>query len=186
MAIKSTIYKAQVAIANIDQSYYADHSLTLARHPSETDERMMMRLVALAMQAHQLKTVCQGDGILAFGAGLSDPNEPDVWIKDFTDQIQAWMDVGQPEERAIIKACNKATRVFLYPFNHATHVWFKGIENKIARLRNLEIHQVDSSVSQALAGMAKRTMHLQATILENALSITDGEQNIEISFHRLF
>jgi uncharacterized protein YaeQ len=186
MAIKSTIYKAQVAIANIDQGYYADHSLTLARHPSETDERMMMRLVALAMQAHQLKTVCNGDGVLAFGAGLSDPNEPDVWLKDFTDQIKAWIDVGQPEERAIIKACHKSSQVYVYPYHHATDVWFKGIENKIARLQNLEIHQVDSVQSQALALMAQRTMHLQATVLENQLSITDGSQNIEISFNQLF
>ena len=68
MAIKSTIYKAHLAIANIDLGYYADHSLTLARHPSETDERMMVRLIALALQAHQIQTVCQGDGMIAFGA----------------------------------------------------------------------------------------------------------------------
>jgi uncharacterized protein YaeQ len=87
MAIKSTIYKANLSIANIDQGYYAEQSLTLARHPSETDERMMVRLVALAMQAHQLQVLCNGDGVLTFGAGLSDANEPDVWLKDFTDQI---------------------------------------------------------------------------------------------------
>jgi uncharacterized protein YaeQ len=186
MAIKSTIYKANVAIANIDQGYYADHALTLARHPSETDERMMMRLVALAMQAHQIKTVCHGDGVLAFGAGLSDPNEPDVWLKDFRDQIVAWLDVGLPEERAIIKACNRSNQVYVYPYHHATDVWYKGIENKIARLRNLEIHQVPAQQSQALAQMAERSMQLQATILENQLSITNGTQNVEINFVRLF
>lgn len=78
MAIKSTIFKANLQIADIDNSYYADHSLTLARHPSETDERMMVRLAALALNAHQLQAVCQGDGTLAFGAGLSDPDDPDV------------------------------------------------------------------------------------------------------------
>ena len=105
MAIKSTIYKAHLAIANIDLGYYADHSLTLARHPSETDERMMVRLIALALQAHQILTVCQGDGIIAFGAGLSDAQEPDVSLRDFSDQIQCWIEVGQPEDRPIIKAC---------------------------------------------------------------------------------
>ena len=78
MAIKSTIFKAHLSIADIDHNYYADHQLTLARHPSETDERMMIRLVAMALQAHQLQTVCGGDGTLAFGAGLSNPDEPDV------------------------------------------------------------------------------------------------------------
>ena len=81
MAIKSTIFKAGLQMADIDHSYYADHSLTLARHPSETDERMMVRLVALALQAHTLQSVCHGDGTLAFGAGLSDPDDPDdsIW-----------------------------------------------------------------------------------------------------------
>lgn len=84
MALKSTIYKATLAIADIDHSYYADHALTLARHPSETDERMMIRLLALALNAHELQDTCSGDGTLAFGAGLSDPEDPDLWLKDFT------------------------------------------------------------------------------------------------------
>jgi uncharacterized protein YaeQ len=78
VALKSTVFKAQLAIADIDHGYYADHSLTLARHPSETDERMMVRLAALALNAHRLQDDCGGDGTLAFGAGLSDPDEPDV------------------------------------------------------------------------------------------------------------
>ena len=84
MAIKSTIFKANLQIADIDHGYYADHALTLARHPSETDERMMVRLAALAIQAHQLNDPCTGDGTLAFGAGLSDPDDPDASLTDFT------------------------------------------------------------------------------------------------------
>src|ERR1700740_781919 len=84
VALKSTIFKAQVAVADIDHNYYADHSLTIARHPSETDERMMIRLAALALNAYKLQDVCNGDGTLAFGAGLSNPDEPDVWLRDFT------------------------------------------------------------------------------------------------------
>jgi len=186
MAIKSTIYKANVAIANIDEAYYADHSLTLARHPSETDERMMMRLVALAMQAHQLQTVCHGDGTLAFGAGLSDAQEPDVWLKDFTDQIKVWIEVGLPEERPILKACGKSKMVYVYPYHHATHVWFKSVENKIARLSNLEIYQVPAEQSQALALMAERSMQLQATIQEGHCLMSNGKQSVEIIFDRLF
>ena len=101
MAIKSTIFKASLSIADIDHNYYADHQFTLARHPSETDERMMIRLVAMALQAHQLQTVCGGDGTLAFGAGLSNPDEPDVWLRDFTQATRLWIEVGAPEEKPI-------------------------------------------------------------------------------------
>jgi uncharacterized protein YaeQ len=83
MALKSTIFKVNLQIADIDHGYYADHALTLARHPSETDERMMIRLAALALHAHALQDVCNGDGTLAFGAGLSDPDDPDVSLTDF-------------------------------------------------------------------------------------------------------
>jgi uncharacterized protein YaeQ len=86
MALKSTIYKANLSIADIDHSYYEDHQLTLARHPSETDERMMIRLLALAINAYKLQAVCNGDGKLAFGAGLSDPDDPDCSLRDFTGQ----------------------------------------------------------------------------------------------------
>ena len=88
MALKSTVFRVNLQIADIDNNYYADHALTLARHPSETDERMMVRLVAMALQAHKLQSVCNGDGTLAFGAGLSDPDEPDLWQHDLSGQQQ--------------------------------------------------------------------------------------------------
>ena len=91
MAIKSTIFKANLQIADIDHGYYADHALTLARHPSETDERMMVRLAALAIQAHQLNDLCIGDATLAFGAGLSDPDDPDASLTDFTGRKRVWI-----------------------------------------------------------------------------------------------
>ncbi len=99
MAIKSTIFKANLQIADIDHGYYADHALTLARHPSETDERMMVRLAALAIAAHQLNDLCNGDATLAFGAGLSDPDDPDASLTDFTGRKRVWIEVGQPEAR---------------------------------------------------------------------------------------
>ena len=104
MAIKSTIYKADLAIADIDHGYYNDLSMTLARHPSETDERMMIRLVALALQAWKLQEVCNNDGTLTFGAGLSNTDEPDVWLYDYTNQTRLWVEVGQPEDRPLAKA----------------------------------------------------------------------------------
>jgi uncharacterized protein YaeQ len=180
MAIKSTIFKANLQIADIDHGYYADHALTLARHPSETDERMMVRLAALALNAHQLQSVCNGDGTLAFGAGLSDPDEPDVWLRDFTGQTRLWIEVGQPEDKPIIKACGKADAVQVYCFHHAAEVWWRGIENKLTRPQNLSVWRVPTEASQALATLAQRSMQLQATIQEGVLTLGDGQRSVDV------
>jgi len=180
MALKSTIYKANLSVADIDHGYYADHALTLARHPSETDERMMVRLVALALQAHRLQTVCQGDGTLAFGAGLSDPDEPDVWLRDFTGQTRLWIEVGQSEDKPLAKACNKSDAVVVYAFHHAAEVWWRGIENKLTRLDKLEVWRIPADAAQALTGLAERSMQLQATIQEGSLMLSNGQQTVVI------
>src|ERR1043165_3132879 len=115
MALKSTVFKANLSVADIDNAYYADESLTLARHPSETDERMMVRLAALALNAHKLQSECGGDASWKFGAGLSDPDDPDVVLTDYTGRPRVWIEVGQPEDKPITKACGKADLVVLYP-----------------------------------------------------------------------
>ena len=180
MAIKSTIFKASLQIADIDHGYYADHLLTLARHPSETDERMMVRLVALALQSHKLHSVCADDGTLAFGAGLSNPDEPDVWLRDFTGQTRLWIEVGQPEDKPLLKACGKADAVVLYCFNHAAEVWWRGIESKLSRPTNLEVFRVPTLASQALIALARRSMQLQATVQEGVLMLGDGTTTVDI------
>ena len=180
MALKATIFKASLQIADIDHGYYADHTLTLARHPSETDERMMVRLVALALQAHQLQDTCGGDGTLAFGAGLSDPDNPDVSLTDFTGHKRLWIEVGQPEDKPLTKACQKADQVVVYCFHHAAEVWWKGIESKLTRLDKLQVWRVPTDSAQALAQLAQRSMQLQATIQEGALMLGDGTHNVDI------
>ena len=180
MALKSTIFKANLAVADIDHSYYADHALTLARHPSETDDRMMLRLVALAFNAHKLQSVCAGDGTLGFGAGLSNPDDPDVFLRDFTGRMRVWVEVGQPEEKPLAKACGKADEVLLYCFNHAAEIWWRGIETKLTRLSNLQVLRVPTSAAQALAALAQRSMQLQATIQEGVLMLGDGTRSIDV------
>ncbi|MFM2187534.1 MAG: YaeQ family protein [Burkholderiaceae bacterium] len=184
MALKSTIYKASLAIADIDHGYYADHALTLARHPSETDERMMVRLLALALNAHELQDICRGDGTLAFGAGLSDPDDPDLWLKDYTGAVKLWVEVGQPEDRPLVKACQKADAVRVYAFNHAAEVWWKGIESKLTRLSKLQVFRVPTEASQALAGMAARSMQLQATVQDGAVTISGETGSVMIEPQR--
>ncbi len=180
MALKSTIFKASLSVADIDHAYYADHALTLARHPSETDERMMIRLLALALNAHQLQDVCNGDGTLAFGAGLSDPDDPDVSLTDFTGRKRLWIEVGQPEDKPLSKACQKADEVRVYCFNHAAEVWWRGIQNKLTRLDKLQVWRVPTEASQALARLAQRNMQLQASVQEGVLSLSDSQQHLDI------
>jgi uncharacterized protein YaeQ len=180
LALKSTIYKAQLAVADIDHAYYADHALTLARHPSETDERMMVRLAALAFHAHALQTVCGGDGTLAFGKGLSDPNEPDVWLRDFTGATRLWIEVGQPDEVALTKACRQADEVAVYVFHHAAEVWWRGIETKLTRLPKLQVWRIPADASQELAQLAERSMQLQATVQEGSLMLGNATRHVDI------
>ena len=180
MALKSTIFKATLQIADIDHSYYADHTLTLARHPSETDERMMVRLVALALQAHKLESVCHGDGVLAFGAGLSDPDEPDAHLTDFTGRMRLWIEVGQPEEKALLKTLNKTDEAVLYAFGSNAELWWKGVENKLSRSAKLSVFRVPTAGAKELAAFAQRSMSLQATIQEGNLGLSDGVRNTDI------
>lgn len=185
MAIKSTIFKANLQIADIDHNYYIDHALTLARHPSETDERMMVRLIALALNAHALQSACNGDGTLAFGAGLSDPDDPDASLTDFTGRKRLWIEVGQPEDKPLTKACSKADAVIVYAFSHAAEIWWKGIHTKLSRLEKLQVWRIESEASQALTPLAERSMQLQATVQEGAITLSSRLGSVHLEPLRL-
>jgi uncharacterized protein YaeQ len=180
MALKSTIFKVNLQLADVDHNYYADHSLTLARHPSETDERMMVRLAALALQAHQLNDVCGGDGTLAFGAGLSDVTDPDVHLTDFTGRKRLWIEVGQPEDKPLHKACSQADAVMVYCYAYSSEMWFKGIESKLSRMDRLQVWRLPAEATQALAALAERSMQLQATVMDGALTISNERGSVSL------
>ncbi|MBX3610691.1 MAG: YaeQ family protein [Hydrogenophaga sp.] len=180
MALKSTIFKANLQIADIDHGYYADHALTLARHPSETDERMMVRLVALALNAHELVDTCNGDGTLAFGAGLSDPDDPDLHLTDFTGRKRLWVEVGQPEDKPLSKACSQADAVRVYAYGPAAEVWWRGIEGKLSRLERLQVWRLSADSAQALVELAERSMQLQATVLEGVLTLSGERGSVSL------
>lgn len=180
MALKSTIFKAHLQVADIDHGYYADHALTLARHPSETDERMMVRLAALALNAHALQDICGGDGTLAFGAGLSDPNDPDAHLTDFTGRKRLWIEVGQPEDKPLAKACSQADAVRVYVFHHAAEVWWKGMEGKLSRLDKLQVWRLPADGAQALGSLAERSMQIQATVLDGTLTLSSDKGSVSL------
>jgi uncharacterized protein YaeQ len=181
MALKATIFKASLQIADMDRSVYADHNLTLARHPSETDERMMMRLLAFGLNAR-----ADGDeGQLEFGKGLSDTDEPDLWHRDLTGRIVHWVEVGQPDDRRLLRAGGRAERVSVYSYSASTPIWWSGIVNKVSRAPNLEVWQVPAAQSQALAALARRTMQLQLTVQDGTAWLGDGTQSVEVTPERL-
>lgn len=171
MALKSTIYKAELNISDMDRGYYADHNLTIARHPSETDERMMIRVLAFAIHASER---------LAFGKGISDTEEPDFWLKDYTDAILLWGEVGQPEDRRLLKACGRAEQVVVYSFAHASSIWWKQINSRLDRAKNLQIKNIPSATSQALAKLAQRNMQLQCTIQDGQIWLSGGDESVQV------
>jgi uncharacterized protein YaeQ len=171
MAIKSTIYKATLQIADMDRHYYADHVLTIARHPSETDERMMIRCLAFALHA---------GGSLAFGKGLSDADEPDLWQRDLTGAIELWIEVGQPDEKRILRACGRAGQVLVYAYSHSAALWWKPIAGKLERARNLTVRRIAASSSAALARMADRAMNLQCTIHDGEIWMRNEEAAVKV------
>ena len=184
MALKSTIFKADVQLADIDHGCYTDLQLTLARHPSETDERMMIRLAALALNAHQVQDLCSGDARIGFGAGLSSPDEPDVQLVDFTGRTRLWIEVGQPEDKPLAKACSKADGVIAYAFGPAAEVWWRGIDNKLARLDKLQVWRIAAGEAQALVQLAERSMQLQATLQEGVLTLSSTRGSVSVEPRR--
>jgi len=172
MASNATIFKAALQIADMDRHYYQDHALTLARHPSETDERMMVRLLAFVRHAHES---------LSFGRGISAGDEPDLWQKDLTGNIELWIDVGQPDEKDIRRACGRARQVFLYTYGgRGVDLWWEQNRAKLERVENLTVLNLPLDASRALAKLAQRNMQLQCTVQEGQVWITDGNASVQI------
>ncbi|HEU5436600.1 MAG TPA: YaeQ family protein [Telluria sp.] len=169
MALKATIYKAELQIADMDRNYYQEHGLTLARHPSETDERMMVRLLAFALHANEA---------LTFTKGLFDTDEPDLWQKDLTGAIQLWIEVGQPDEKRLMKACGRAEKVIVYSYSATSNIWYKGIANKLERAKNLSVINIPAEASVQLEQLAKRNMQLQCTIQDGQVWLTDSVETV--------
>ncbi len=172
MAIKATVFKANLQIADMERHYYQDHSLTLAQHPSETDERLMVRLLAFALHAHEY---------LEFGQGMTNDDEADVWRKDLTGAIELWIDVGLPDEKLIRKACGRADQVMVYCYGgRVADMWFAQNRAQFERQKNLTIVNLPPESTQALAKLAQRTMNLQCTIQDGQVWLGDGNASVQV------
>ena len=171
MALKSIIYKAQLQVADMDRHYYAEHALNIACHPSETLQRMMTRILVFALNAHEQ---------LEFGKGLSDADEPDLWQKDLTGAIERWIEVGQPDERRVLKACGRAGQVLVYAYGNSADIWWKQITGKLARTRNLTVWRIAAEVPEALQKLCERTMQLQVTIQDGEIWMRNATDAVKV------
>ena len=173
MALKATVYRAELDVSDLDRQYYASHSLTLARHPSETEQRLMIRLLAFALFAAE---------DLTFGQGVSTDEEPDLWLRDATGRILHWIDLGTPDERLLRRACGRAEAVTLIGYGERSlAVWFERLRQDLERLDRLRILALSDADCDALSSLAQRNLKLTCTIQDGTVWLGDSERMIEIT-----
>ena len=173
MALKATIFKTDLNVTDMDRNVYRSDVLTLARHPSETDERMMVRVLAFALHS---------DEALQFTKGISTDDEPDLWQKNLSGEIELWIELGQPDEKRIRKACARAKCVVIYTYNsRSAEVWWQQIASKLHRFDNLSVIHLPADVSRKLSALAQRNMQLQCTIQDGVVWLADAENSVEVA-----
>ena len=178
MALKATIYKTDLTISDMDRGYYDSHSLTIAQHPSETVERMMLRIAVFAMHAGEY---------MAFTKGLSDDEEPDLWQKNFSDEIEHWIELGEPDEKRLRKACGRADTVWLYSYGgNSADIWWQGMAGKVGRFEHLNIFSIATDTLAELSTLCARNMQLNATIQDGTLWLSSELGSVAVSPQRLY
>jgi len=165
LALKSTVYKAKLDVVDLDRNYYATHDLVLACHPSETERRLLVRLIAFALHAHER---------LAFGKGVSDSDEPDLWLKDLDSQIDLWVELGHPDDRTLTKACGRSRRVVVYTYSANPHLWWDALESRAARWKNLKVVSFDSEDCEGLEALAERDLDIQVTVQDGEIWVRNS------------
>lgn len=172
MAQKATVFKVQLQIADMDRHYYHDHGLTIAQHPSETDERMMVRLLAFAMNASES---------LAFSKGLCVDDEPELWDKSLSDEINLWVEFGQADEKWLRKASGRAKEVLLVTYGgRSVPIWWQQNQQALARYNNLRVINIPEESVKQMAGLVSRTMNIQCSISDGQIWLSNDEQSVLI------
>ena len=172
MAPNATVYKLELQVSDMDRHYYASHNLTLAQHPSETDLRLMARLITFALFAEER---------LEFGRGLSNDEDPDIWLRDYTGEIELWIDLGQPDESRIKKACGRARQAVVFGYNgNAFDIWWSKNESAMARFKNLTVISISTEELEAASALLQRGMRLTAMIQDGELQLMSDTENVSI------
>jgi len=172
MALTATTYKVELSISDMDRHYYATHALTLAKHPSETDERLMARLLTFALRA---------DERLQFGKGISSDDEPDLWRRDLTGEILEWIELGQPDEQRVRKASGRARQVVVVNYSgRGADIWWGKLAAQLERIRNLTVIDIPAAAVAELAALAERNMRLQCLIQDGQVQLLSEDASISI------
>lgn len=173
MAQKATIYKVELSVSDMDRHYYETHKLTVAKHPSETDERLMVRLLAFALNAHEH---------LEMTKGLSTDDEPDIWQKSLSGELELWIALGLPSEKVVRQSCGKTKEVVIYAYGGRTaEMWWEKIKNSTTRFDNLRVVNLSQEDTSALEKLASRTMKLQINIQDGEVMVSVDEQIIYVT-----
>lgn len=182
MALKAIIHKATVSFSDLDRNFYADYELTLARHPSETEDRMMVRLLAWVLNTPETND----HGNLELGKDMWEPEEPSLAQNDLTGLRVHEIEIGQPEEKRLVRACGRSRRVTVYCFANAAAAWWAGVAGKFAKVRNLTVWQLPLDQVQALGSLADKAMNLQITVQDAVITLDGGGRSMEVTPVRLF
>jgi uncharacterized protein YaeQ len=173
MAQKATIYKVELSVSDMDRHYYETHKLTVAKHPSETDERLMVRLIAFALNAREQ---------LEFSRGLSTDGEPDLWEKSLSSEIELWVTLGLPSEKIVRQSCGKAKEVIIYSYGgRNAEIWWDKIKNSTTRFENLKVINLAEAETNELAQQAKRSMKLQVNVQEGDLMVSVDDSIVYVT-----
>lgn len=173
MAQKSTIYKVELSVSDMDRHYYETHKLTVAKHPSETDERLMVRLLAFALNANET---------LELAKGLSTDDEPDIWSKSMSDELEVWIALGLPSEKVLRQSCGKADKVIVYTYGgRPAEVWWEKVKNSTTRFDNLSVINLSETDTRALEQLASRSMKLQVNIQDGEVMVSVGDGMVYVN-----
>ncbi len=176
MAQKATIHKVELSVSDMDRHYYETHKLTVAKHPSETDERLMVRLVAFALNAHEH---------LEMTKGLSTDDEPDIWQKSLSGELDVWVALGLPSEKVVRQSCGKAHKVLVYAYGgRAAEMWWDKIKNSTSRFDNLQVINLSETDTGELANLASRAMKLQVNIQDGEVMVSVGDSIVYLTPHK--
>ncbi len=176
MASKATINKATIHLSDMDRNYYDTLQLTIAQHPSETDQRMMIRLIAYILNAHE---------DLQFGKGVSDEDEAAIWQVNYSEEIELWIELGQIDEKRIKKACNRSKRVKLYCYGSSVDTWWRNSANKLGQFDKLSVEQFSEETALALTQLIARTMEFQCSIQDGQMWLSAGDETLLIETNKL-
>lgn len=172
MAPKATVYKVNIQIADMDRGYYQDHQLTLAQHPSETDSRMMVRLLAFALNASEF---------LEFSKGLCVEDEPELWQKSLSGEIELWIEFGQSDEKWLRKASGRSKQVQLFTYGgRSVPIWWQQNEKALERYKNLKVWNIPEEAVKQMGELVARNMALQYNISDGEVWLSSDDGSVQI------